>query len=109
MGKRKVSILEPAATAVAEIAWFIERKGLLQTARKFVDDAFLFFDKLSEETIQHKPCSYNKWKDLSYRCVPYKKKYIVAYLSQEKEIVICDLLPLNFCNKNIHRYALHHP
>ena len=92
MGKRKVSILEPAATAVAEIAWFIENKGLPQTAKKFVADAFQFFGKLSDERIEHKRCSYNRWKDLDYRCVPYKKKYIIAYLSQEKEIVICDFV-----------------
>jgi len=92
MGKRKVSILEPAATAVAEIAMFIESEGLPQTAKKFVDDAFLFFAKLSDERLEHKPCSYKRWKDLKYRCVPYKKKYVVAYLSQEKEIVICDFV-----------------
>jgi hypothetical protein len=34
MGKRKVSILEPAATAVAEIAFFIEGEGLPKTAKK---------------------------------------------------------------------------
>ena len=92
MGKRKVSILEPAATAVAEIAWFIENKGLPQTAKKIVDEAFLFFDKLSDQRTEHKPCHYFRWKDLGYRCVPYKKKYIVAYLSQSKEIVICDFV-----------------
>ena len=92
MGKRKVSILEPAAIAVAEIAWFIESKGLPQTAKKFVIDAFEFFDELSDERIEHKPCTYEKWKVLSYRCVPYKRKYIVAYLSQQKEIVICDFV-----------------
>jgi len=92
MGKRKVSILEPAATTVAEIAFFIEGKGLPQTAKKFVDDAFLFFEKLSDERIIHKPCSYNRWKELNYRCVPYKKKYVVAYLSLETEIVICDFV-----------------
>ena len=98
MGKRKVSILEPAATAVAEIAWFIESKGLPETSRKFINDAFLFFDKLSDESIEHKPCSYNKWKDLGYRCVPYKKKYIVAYLSHEKEIIICDFVAAKLLN-----------
>jgi hypothetical protein len=56
-----VSILEPAATAVAEIAWFIETKGLPKTAKKFVDDAFKFFDKLSDERVLHKPCRYPKW------------------------------------------------
>lgn len=92
MGERRVSILTPAATAVAEIAWFIESKGLPQTAKKFVNDTFLFFEKLSDERVVHKPCSYTRWKYLDYRCVPYKKKYIVAYLSQEKEIVNCDFV-----------------
>lgn len=32
--KRKINILEPAANAVAEIAWFIEHKGLALTAKK---------------------------------------------------------------------------
>ena len=41
MVKRKISILEPAATAVAEIAWSIENEGLPQTAKKF-----LIFDSL---------------------------------------------------------------
>jgi len=39
MGKRKVSILDQASTSVAEIAFFIESKGLPQTAKKFVDEA----------------------------------------------------------------------
>ncbi len=92
MGKRKISILEPAATAIAEIAWFIEHKGLPDTAKKFVNDAFNFFEKLSDERVLHKPCSYTEWKTLKYRCVPYKNKYIVAYLCHEKEIIICDFV-----------------
>lgn len=92
MDKRKVTILETAVTAVAEIALFIEGNGMPQTAKKFVDDAFLFFEKISNEAIEHKPCNYNIWKDLGYRCATYKKKYVVAYLSQEKEVVICDFV-----------------
>lgn len=42
MGKRKVTILETAVEAVAEIAFFIEGKGLPATAKKFVDSAFQF-------------------------------------------------------------------
>ena len=57
MGKRKVSILEPAADAVADIALFIEGKGMPETAKKFVDAAFEFFEKLSDERIEHKPCN----------------------------------------------------
>jgi hypothetical protein len=92
MGKRKISILETAATAVAEIAWFIESKGLPHTARKFLDETFNYFEKLSDERIEHKPCTYPTWKSLGYRCVPYRKKYVIAYLSLQKEIVICDFV-----------------
>lgn len=92
MGKRKVSILEPAAEAVADVALFIESKGLPLTAKKFVDETFKFFENLSDERIEHKPCNYNNvWKYLDYRCVTYKK-YVVAYLSQYNEIIICDFV-----------------
>jgi len=80
MGKRKVTILEPAVAAIAEIALFIESEGLPQTAKKFVDEVFEFFEKLSDERIEHKSCSYIQWKELNYLCVTYKKKYVVAYL-----------------------------
>lgn len=92
MGKRKVSILEPAATSIAEIAWFIESKGLPQTAKKFVDEVFEFFAGLSDERIVHMPCKYKEWKYLNYRCITYRKKYVIAYLNSEKEIVICDFV-----------------
>jgi plasmid stabilization system protein ParE len=92
MGKRKVRILDTASIAVAEIAFFIEGKGLPQTAKKFVDEAFKFFDRLSDSVLEHKPCMYEPWRELEYRCVPYKKKYTVAYLSKDKEIVICEFI-----------------
>jgi hypothetical protein len=59
MGKRKISILEPVAEYVADVAFFIESKGQPQTAKKFVDEVFDFFEKLSDERIIHKPCPYN--------------------------------------------------
>jgi hypothetical protein len=92
MGKRKVSILEQAATAVAEIAFFIEGKGMPLTAKKFVDDAFAFFEKISIDTADHRLCDYKRWQDLGYQCIHYKKKYVVAYLSLSNEIIICDFV-----------------
>jgi hypothetical protein len=92
MGKRKVTILEPASEAVAEVAFFIESEGLPQTAKKFVAEAFEFFSELSDERIEHKACSYPLWKNLNYRCITYRKKYVVAYLSLKDEIVICEFV-----------------
>ena len=92
MGKRKVRILDTASTAVAEIAFFIEGKGLPQTAKKFVTEAFEFFAKLSDDRIKHHWCTYPLWKSLNYRCVTYKK-YAVAYLYFKDEIVVCEFVP----------------
>lgn len=103
MGKREISILEPAAKSVAEIAWFIEHKGLPQTAKKIVEEMFRLFETLSDERIMHKPCSYKKWKELNYRCASYKK-YVIAYLDLQKEIVICEIAPAKMLKKNTRNF-----
>ncbi len=53
MGKRKVSILSKASEELAYIAYFIESKGLPETAKKFVSDAFEFFETLSDIRLNH--------------------------------------------------------
>jgi plasmid stabilization system protein ParE len=90
MGQRKVTILEPAVEEVARIALFIENEGLPKTAKKFVDEAFAFFASLSDERFIHRPCKHQAWKALNLRCVNFRKKYIVSYLDNKSEIIVCD-------------------
>ena len=90
MGKRKVSILDPATEEVARIALYIEAKGLPDTAKRFVDEAFEFFEHLSDARLVHHPCKYPQWNLLNYRCANFRKKYVVAYLDNTAEIIICD-------------------
>ena len=90
MAQRKVSILSKAAEEVANVAYYIEGKGLPATAKKFVDSAFLFFDKLGKTPVTHKLCSFPPWKLLGYRCANFRKKFVVAYLDVDDEVIICD-------------------
>jgi hypothetical protein len=90
MGKRKIVILDKAVEEVANVAYIIEGKGLPATAKKFVDEAFLFFETLADDSFVHKPCKQSLWQILNYRCANYKKKFMVAYLSNQHEIIICD-------------------
>jgi hypothetical protein len=39
MGSRKISIKQSAAESIAAISWFIESKGMIETAHKFTDAA----------------------------------------------------------------------
>lgn len=92
MAQKEVTILDKAAEEVAYIAYFIEAKGLPETSKKFVDDAFLFFQKLGDSRIKHKPCRFHIWREEGYRCSNFRKKYVAAYLDLEKEIIICDFV-----------------
>jgi len=56
MGKRKITVLEPAVEEVARIALYIEGDGLPITAKRFVDDAFAFFQSLADDRVIHRPC-----------------------------------------------------
>lgn len=90
MGKRKVTILEQAIEEVARIALFIEGEGLPKTAKKFVDAAFVFFESLSNDNLLHRPCRHPAWKALGLRCANFRKKYVVSYLDNIDEIIICE-------------------
>jgi plasmid stabilization system protein ParE len=90
MAQRKVTILDKAVEEVANVSYFIEGKGLPATAKKFVDSAFTFFENLGKTPVTHKPCSFALWKELNYRCAPFRKKFVVAYLNLDDEIIICD-------------------
>jgi hypothetical protein len=90
MGKRKVSILSNASEELAHIAYFIESKGLPDTAKKFVSDAFEFFETLSDNRLNHQLCKYQYWRMNDYKCKNYKRKFVVAFIEAETEIIICD-------------------
>jgi hypothetical protein len=91
VGQRKITILEPAVHAVAQVSFFIEGQGLPKTAKKFVDEAFAFFDTLSESTVTYRPCRFAPWQALNYRCVAFKK-YTIAYLELSDEVIICEFV-----------------
>jgi hypothetical protein len=91
MGKgREINIQENAARRIAETAWFIESNYSEKSAKQFVDDVFAFLEKIARPEVTFRPCNFKPWKDLDYKCVSFRKKYVIAYLEFEDEILICD-------------------
>lgn len=93
MGQRKVTILPEVSDELASIIYFIESKGLSSTARKFFIEALDFFEALGNDFIERRDCPHKRWEGLNYKCVSYKKKYVVAFLSKKDEVIICDFVP----------------
>lgn len=92
MGKREITIKESVSDSVAEIAWFIESKGLIATAEKYADDIYDFFEKLADSRRTHAICRDPQRALLGYKCISYKKKYTVVFLETNKEIIICEFI-----------------
>lgn len=92
MGSREVIITQTAAEQVAAISWFIESKGLTDTANNFLDEAYDFFVKLANPKRSYTLCREPNRAALGYKCVPYKKKYTVVLIETDVEIIISEFI-----------------
>jgi len=98
VGQREIIIKESVADSIAEIAWYIESKGLVATAEKFADDVYDFFVKLADSRRSHAICKDPERAIIGYKCIPYKRKYTVVFLESDDELIMCEFIP----SKNIH-------
>lgn len=83
MGKRKVIVKQSVAGSIAEIAWFVESKGMIETAERFSDSAYDFFENLADERKSYRLCKETKRASFGFKCVSYKKKYTVVFIESE--------------------------
>lgn len=98
MGQREIIIKESVADSIAEVAWYIESKGLVATAEKFTDDVYDFLIKLSDSRRIHALCRDPERAFIGYKCISYKKKYTIVFLESDDELIICEFIQ----SKNIH-------
>jgi hypothetical protein len=97
VGWREVTVKETVADSIAEVAWYIESKGLIATAEKFTDGVYDFLIKLSDSRRLHAICRDPERALLGYKCISYKKKYTIVFLETTDELIICEFVP----SKNI--------
>ena len=92
MGFRKIEVLQPAAESIAAIAFFVESKGMVATANKFTDAVYDFILKLADDRKSFAPCREPVKVMLGYKCVNYKRKYIIVFYESDAEIIICEFM-----------------
>ena len=89
MGKRKIVIKQSVADSIAQIAWFIESKGMLATAEKFSDSIYDYFEKMTDDRRTFAICRDPIRAALGYKCIQFKKKYTIVFIELDTEITIC--------------------
>lgn len=93
MGSRKVIVKQSVADSLAAIAWYIESKGLIATADKFLDHVYDHFLKLSDQRKSFPKCKEPERESLGYKCTTYKKTYTIVFIETETELIICEFIP----------------
>ncbi len=81
MDRRKIIVKQNAADNIAAIAWFIESKGLIDTANKFTDDAYDFFIKIADTLKSYSICRDPGRAILGYKCISFKKNILLFLLN----------------------------
>lgn len=92
MGSRKVIVSETAADNIATVAWFIESKGMIATADKFVDGVYDYFTSIADERKSYPICREPNRAALGYKCITYKKKYTIVFIETTVELFICEFI-----------------
>ena len=92
MGRRKVIVKQTAADNIAAIAWYIESKGMIATADKFVDDVYDYFIKIADTRKSYTLCREPQRAFIGFKCIPYKKKYTIVFIETKEEIIICEFI-----------------
>jgi hypothetical protein len=92
MGYRKVIVKQSAAENIAAISWYIESKGLIITADKFIDEVYNYFLRLSDKKKSYAICREPTRAILGYKCISYKKKYTVVFIESDDELIICEFI-----------------
>lgn len=73
MGQRAVVVKQSVAKSIAEIALFIESKGMVQTAEKFSDAVYDFFETLADSRKSFRPCKEPSRSSMGYKCISFRK------------------------------------
>ncbi len=84
MGRRAIAVKETAADSIAEVAWYIESKGLIVTAEHFADEVYDYLIKLADSRRTHAICREPERALLGYKCISYKKKYTIVFIETEE-------------------------
>ena len=92
MGSRKVVVKQTAAESIAAIAWYIESKGLIATADKFIDNVYDYFIRMADKRKSYPVCREPGRAALGYKCIPYKKKYTIVFIESNTGLIICEFI-----------------
>lgn len=92
MVKRKITIKQEVAEEIADIFYFIESKGMFETAVTFTKKIYSFIRNIQFDKIEFNLCKDPHRANLGLKCIPYNKKYTIVFYQLADEIIITEFI-----------------
>ncbi len=93
MGKIQIKFTSQFADDVADLAYFIESKGLFETAEIYAYKLYSFIDRLNFEIVDYAYCSDIDRRAAGLRCLIYRKKYTIVFYQFQDEVIFTEFIP----------------
>ena len=98
MGKTKIIFLDTFIENLASVSFFIESKGLPQTAILFKEKVYDFIDDLNFDKTEYARCRDPERANSGLKCIPFNKKYTIVFYQMDDEVIIIEFV----ASKNLH-------
>jgi len=92
MGKVRLKYTIKFADDLADLIYFIESKGLKETAYRYVEKVYAFIESLKFENVDYAYCKDTIRSNLGLKCVKYNSKYTLVFYQFPDEVIITDFV-----------------
>lgn len=90
MGKTKIIFLDTFLENIASISFFIEAKGLPQTAIEYKNRVYDFIESIEFDKIDFQICRDPERAYQNLKCIPYNKKYTIVFYQFSDEVIFTE-------------------
>jgi hypothetical protein len=92
MGQIKISYSTQFSDDIADLIYFIESKGMLSTAKNYVEKVYAFIECLDFKKVNYATCKDRLRAYDGLKCVSYKRKYTIVFYQFENEVIITEFI-----------------
>ncbi|MCP9762366.1 hypothetical protein [Lacihabitans soyangensis] len=92
MGKTKIIFLDTFIENLASVSFFIESKGLPQTAILFKEKVYDFIEDLNFDKTEYARCRDPERASSGLKCIPFNKKYTIVFYQIDDEVIIIEFV-----------------
>jgi hypothetical protein len=101
MGQVRIRYAGEFADDLADLVYFIESKGLKDTANKYIERVYAFIESLNFEAVNYAYCHNLKRAALGLKCIRFNSKYTIVFYQFSDEVIITNFVPSKMIFNNI--------